>query len=80
MQQNQESVLTDLWFDNFNQNVDSHTGKGAIDSTHIVELSERNDINTASFAAANVPRSKHRSLAPYGNDLPAVKVDKKRAL
>ena len=57
--------------------LDSHTGKGAIDSTHIVEFSERNDINLASSAAANVPRSKHRSLAPSGINLPTVKVDKK---
>ena len=79
LQQNQESVLTYWWFDNFNQNVDSHTGKGAIDSTHIVEFSERNDVNLASSAAANVPRSKRRSLAPSGIDLPTVKVDKKGA-
>ena len=80
LQQNQESVLTYWWFDdNFNQNVDSHTEKGAIDSTHIVEFSERNDINLASSAAANVPRSKRRSLAPSGIDLPTVKVDNKRA-
>ena len=79
LQQNQESVLTYWWFDNFNQNVDSHTGKGAIDSTHIVEFSERNDVNLASSAAANVPRSKRRSLAPSGTDLPTVKVDKKGA-
>ena len=67
------------WFDNFNQNVDSHTGKGAIDSTHIVEFSERSDVNLASSAAANVPRNKRRSLAPSGTDLPTVKVDKKRS-
>ena len=79
LQQNQESVLTYWWFDNFNQNVDSHTGKGAIDSTRIVELSERNDVNLASSAAANVPRSKRRLLAPSGIDLPTVKVDKKGA-
>ena len=77
LQQNQESVLTYWWFDNFNQNVDSHSGKGAIDSTHIVELSERNDVNFASSAAANVSCSKRRSLAPSGIDLPTVKVDKK---
>ena len=76
-EQNQESVFTNWWFDNFNQNVDSHTGKGAIDSIHIVEFSERNDVNIASSAAGNVPRSKRRSLAPSGNDLPIVKVDKK---
>ena len=76
---NQESVLTYWWFDNFNQNVDSHTRKGAIDSNHIVEFSERNDLNLASSAAANVTRSKHRSLAQSGIDLPSVKVDKKGA-
>ena len=78
LQQIQESVITYWWFDNFNQNVDSHTRKGATDSTHIVEFSERNDINLASSAAANVPRSKCRSLAPSGIDLPTVKVDKKK--
>ena len=79
LQQNQESVLTYWWFDNFNQNVDSHSGKGAIDSTHIVEFSERNDVNFVSSAAANVPCSRRRSLAPSGIDLPTVKVDKKRS-
>ena len=79
LQQNQESVLTYWWFDNFNQNVDSQTGKGAIDSTRIVEFSERNDVNLASSAAANVPKSKRRSLAPSGIDLPTVKVEKKGA-
>ena len=78
LQQNQESVLTYWWFDNFNHTVDSHTGKGAIDSTHIVEFYERNDINLARSAAANVPPSKRRSLAPSGIDLPTVKVDEKR--
>ena len=73
LQQNQESVLTYWWFDNFN------TEKGAIDSIHIVEFSERNDVNLASSAAANVPHSKHRSLAPSGIDLPTVTVDKKGA-
>ena len=54
LQQNQEpAVLTYWWFDNFNQNVDSHTGKGAIVSTYIVEFSERSDINLASSAAAD---------------------------
>ena len=79
LQQNQESVLTYWWFDNFNQNVDSYTGKGAIDSTHIVEFPGRNDVNLASSAAANVNHSKRRSLAPSGIDLPTVKVDKKEA-
>ena len=77
LQQNQESVLTHWWFDNINQKVDSHTGKGAIDSTHIVEFSERNDVNIASSAAANVLRSKRRSLAPSRIDLPQVQIDKK---
>ena len=34
LQQNQGPVLTYWWFDNFNQNVDPHTAKGALDSTH----------------------------------------------
>ena len=76
LQQNQEPVLTYWWFDNFDRNVDSHTGKGGIDSTRIVEFSERNEVNLASSAAANVPRSKRRSLAPSGTDLSTVKVDK----
>ena len=32
--------LTYWWADNFNQNVETQTGHGAIDSTHIVEFSE----------------------------------------
>ena len=72
------SDLTYWQFDNFNQNVDSYNGKGAIDSTHIVEFSERNDVNLASSATANVPRSNRRSLAPSGIDLPTVKVDKNK--
>ena len=48
-----------------------------MDSTHIVEFSERNDIHIASSAAANVPHSKCRSLAPSRIDLLTAEVDKK---
>ena len=35
-----ECILTYWWADNFNQNIETQTGHGAIDSTHIVEFSE----------------------------------------
>ena len=79
LQQNQETVFTYWWFDNCNQNIDSHTEKRAMDSTHIVEFSERNDVHIASSAAANVPHSKCRSLAPSRIDLLTAEVDKKRS-
>ena len=79
LQQNQESVLTYWWFDNFNQSINSHTRKRAMDSTHIAEFSERNDVHIASSTVASDPHSKHRSLAPSRIDLPAFKIDNKRS-
>ena len=75
---NRDIVLTYWWFDNFNQKLEAQTGAGTIDSTHIVEFSERSKADPERPAIVNVPRSKRRSLTTSAMNLPSVKVDKKK--
>ena len=75
---NRDIVLTYWWFDNLNQKLESQTGAGAVDSTHIVEFSERSHVDPERSAIVNVPRSKRRSLTTSAMNLPSVKVDKKK--
>ena len=37
-----DTPITYWWTDNFNQTLETQTGHGAIDSTHIVEFTESN--------------------------------------
>ena len=73
-------VLTYWWADNFNQTLEMQTGQGEINSTHIVEFSEKSQCTRDSDATISVPRTGHRSLQMTNQQLSNIKLDKKREL
>ena len=70
--------MTYWWADNFNQKLESLTGHGVIDSTHIVEFSEQSDSTTLTIRNVSIRRSRRRSLIPVQQIIPSICVDKKR--
>ena len=72
-------ILTFWWADNFNQTLESTTGHGVINSTHLVQFSEPKDSATAASGfTLNIPRSKGRSLPSSDSNLPSIIIDKKK--
>ena len=71
-------VLTYFWADNFNQNLESQTGHGVIDSTHIVQFAENSESTKSINLISSMERSKRRSIQHKNVILPAIHVDKKR--
>ena len=72
------TVLTYWWADNFNQTLETQTGHGEINSTHIVEFSEKSQSTRDSDATISVPRTGRRSLQMTNQQLSNIKLDKKR--
>ena len=79
MQQNPtgEKCLKFWWADNFNQKLETLTGHGVIDSTHIVEFSEPGETEVHE-ESVSLPRTKRRSLQTVPADMPEVRIDKKK--
>ena len=71
-------VLTYWWADNFNQKLESLTGHGVIDSTHIVKFFDWSDSTTLTICNVSIPRSRRRSLIPVQQIIPSICVDKKK--
>ena len=79
LQPSNTSTLAYWWVDNFNQTLDSSTGHGVINSTHIVEFSEPSGHTVIDILRENRPRTKRRSFVPsFDSTLPAINVDKKK--
>ena len=74
----EETFLTFWWADNFNQNMQTLTGHGTINSTHIVEFSEPKFSSLPSAGLTTIPRSKRRSLQAAPERIPDVRIDKKK--
>ena len=73
----EETFLTFWWADNFNQNTETLTGQGTINSTYIVEFPEPNFRALPSAGLTTIPRSKRRSLQAAPERIPDVRIDKK---
>ncbi len=56
------SVLTYFWVDNFGMNLETKTGHGAINSTHMVAFQEESPLTIKQFTKTQFPRTKRRSL------------------
>ena len=75
------SVLTFWWADNFNQTFETQFGMGKINLTHIVEFSERSENTCSSMLRRSVPRNGRRSLQAVGPQISTtVKVGKEKEL
>ena len=73
-----QSVLTYFWVDNFDMNLETQTGHGAINSTHTVAFQEESPLAIKQSIQVNLPRSKRRSLEVLEAEAPEVIVDSKR--
>ena len=71
------------WFDNFNQKLDSASGYGTIDATHIVKFKEKVDVSNAHQLQSDpsntsINRTKRRSLQNIGAVLPSLSINKNK--
>ena len=57
-----ETVITDFWLDNFDINVESATGGGAIKTTHLIAFQEEAKHTSLLYAHTNAERTKSRRL------------------
>ena len=55
-------VLTVFWVDNFDIKVEKQTGSTSVNTTHIIALQERSEINLQENRGAPLPRSRKRKL------------------
>ena len=72
------TVLTYWWADNFNQTLKTQTGQGEMNSTHIVEFAEKSQSTRDSDATISAQRTGRRSLQMTNQQLSNIKLDKKR--
>ena len=71
------------WFDNFNKKLDSASGYGTIDATHIVEFKEKVDVSNedqlqSDPSKTSINRTKGRSLQNIGAVLPSLSINKNK--
>ena len=57
-----DCVLTYFWVDNFDMNLETQTGHGAFNSTHMVAFQEELPLPMLEITDIELPRSKRRSL------------------
>ena len=57
-----ETVITVFWLDNFDMNVESAAGGGAINTTHMVAFQEETEHTSLLYTHTNVERTKSRRL------------------
>ena len=57
-----DCVLTYFWVDNFDMNLETQTGHGALNSTHMVAFQEESRLTMLEITDIELPRSKRRSL------------------
>ena len=57
-----DCVLTYLWVDNFDMNLKTQTGRGALNSTHMVVFQEETPLTMMGITDIELTRSKRRSL------------------
>ena len=62
------SVLTYFWVDNFDMNLETKTGNGAINSTHMVAFQEESPSTIKQSNEIQFPRTKRRSMEVFGTD------------
>ena len=63
-----ETVLTYFWVDNSDMNLDTQTGKGALNSTHLVAFQEESQNSVARNNKIFLPRKKRRSIDRIAQD------------
>ena len=73
-----ETVLTYFWVDNFDMNLETQTGKGALNSTHLVVFQEESQNSIARNNKIFLPRTKRRSLERIAQDPVEIIADPKR--
>ena len=73
-----ETVLTYFWVDNFDINLKTQTGKGALNSTHLVAFQEESQNSVARNNKIFLPRTKRRSLERIAQDPIEIIADPKR--
>ena len=57
-----KTVITDFWLDNFDINVESATGGGAIKTAHMIAFQEETEHTSLFYTHTNVERTKSRRL------------------
>jgi hypothetical protein len=68
------SVLTYFWVDNFDMNLETNTGHGAIYSTHMVAFQEESPLTIKQSNEIQFLRTKHRSLHEVSDTEPVIVV------
>ena len=73
------TVLTYFWVDNFDINVETQTGGGAINSTHLVAFQEDNENCCNSICHVSVDRTKKRTVDINNQNIITPLVDPKKS-
>ena len=73
-----ETVLTYFWVDNFDMNIETQTGHRAINSTHMIAFQEVSPIAIPADTKIEFPRSKKRKIALNDDEPEDVTVDRKK--
>ena len=63
-----ETVLTYFWVDNFDMKLDTQTGKGALNSTHLVAFQEESQNSVARNNKIFLPRTRRRAIERIAQD------------
>ena len=73
-----ETVLTYFWVDNFDMNLETENGEGALNSTHLVAFQDESQNSVARNKKIFLPRTKRRSLERTAQDSIKIIADPKR--
>ena len=64
-----DRVLTIFWADNFDLNVDTQLGAGAINTAHLIAFQEASCHSSLCMKQIDIPRTKTRSIKPQAKEL-----------
>ena len=73
-----DTVLTYFWVDNFDMNVETQAGGGAINITHLVAFQEASERSSVLKDEVNFPRTKKRKIDLQNEPTKALLIDAKK--
>ena len=73
-----ETVLTYFWVDNFDKNIETQTGHGAINSTHMIAFQEKSSVAIVPKNRLEFERTRRRRLTTHQEEPVELHIDGKK--
>ena len=75
---NDDIIITYVWVDNFDKIIESMTGGGAVNSTHMIAFQEKSNSSLLNKNKVTFERNRHRKLPPQQHNANNLHVNTKQ--